>query len=162
MGMYVFDGYLREALTGASPDYVAVSHAGHGSNSYAINYQLVDGPLVVCAQAPWGGVYEDRDETTRRIAALFERVAALIHAADRAKAADLFAPTGRLYVFESHMRDSYVWGWLPNTLPGDESARAWLKQHRLRFDRAAAPLTATELPTAAACRFITTEWTIGS
>ena len=32
MGMYMFDTYLHDALTGASPDYLAFSHAGQGVN----------------------------------------------------------------------------------------------------------------------------------
>ena len=41
MRMYLFDDYLNEVLTEKTPDYVALSHAGHGVNSYALNYQLV-------------------------------------------------------------------------------------------------------------------------
>ena len=38
MVMYMFDTYLHDALADQSPDYVAFSHAGHGVNSYALNY----------------------------------------------------------------------------------------------------------------------------
>jgi hypothetical protein len=47
-----------------TPDHVAFSHAGHAINSYALNYQLVDGPLAVIAQVGWGGGYSNRAEDT--------------------------------------------------------------------------------------------------
>src|SRR5688572_6246158 len=50
---YDFSHYIREVLTRKTPNYVAFSHAGHGINSYALNYQLVDGPLAVLAQVGW-------------------------------------------------------------------------------------------------------------
>lgn len=53
--MYKFDVYAIEAVTSHLEDYVAISHAGHGVNSYSINYHLVTGPLVIFAQALWGG-----------------------------------------------------------------------------------------------------------
>jgi hypothetical protein len=52
--MYDFREYLFEALSGTLPDYLAFSHAGHGVNSYAFTFQLIDGSLVLMAQAPFG------------------------------------------------------------------------------------------------------------
>ena len=60
MAMYMFEDYISEALIGTAPDYVAFCHAGHGMNSYAINYHLVDGPLALFVQAPWGGALFQR------------------------------------------------------------------------------------------------------
>ncbi|MFD1047412.1 hypothetical protein ACFQ1S_18620, partial [Kibdelosporangium lantanae] len=62
--MYLFKHYILEVLTGPVEDYVAVSHAGHGVNSYAVNYQLVHGPVAVFAQEGWGGIYYDREQAT--------------------------------------------------------------------------------------------------
>src|SRR5688572_5088714 len=78
MAMYMFDDYVKEALLGTAPDYLAFCHAGHGINSYAINYHLVDGPLALFAQAPWGGLYSNADENAAALAAQFTRCAALI------------------------------------------------------------------------------------
>ena len=47
--MYDFHEYLFEALLSTPPDYLAFSHAGHGANSYAFTFQLIDGPLVLMA-----------------------------------------------------------------------------------------------------------------
>lgn len=54
MDMYFFQRYPAEVLTGSPRDYIAISHAGHGANSYAINYHLVDGVIAVFAQIGWG------------------------------------------------------------------------------------------------------------
>jgi hypothetical protein len=55
--MYFFDRYLKEVRTSRVPAYVALSHAGHGINSYSLNYDLVVGSLALFAQVSWGGVY---------------------------------------------------------------------------------------------------------
>jgi hypothetical protein len=153
MGMYFFDFYLSEALTGASPDYIAVSHAGHGVNSYALNYQIVDGPLILFAQAPWGGVYNDRGKDELRVAALFERIATLINVSDRAKAMERVGQPGWLCVFESHLRELFAWGWLPHKLDGKDAARAWISARQLPR-RPVEPLSLDKLPTAAARQFL--------
>ncbi|MDQ1740884.1 MAG: hypothetical protein QOE53_2536 [Pseudonocardiales bacterium] len=66
MDMYLFKDPAREVLTRPVSDYVAVSHAGHGVNSYAVNYHLVYRSLALFAQAGWGGVYTDRARATAR------------------------------------------------------------------------------------------------
>ena len=41
--MYLFDtDFLLTLLSGQFDDFVAVSHAGHGANSYALSYFLMD------------------------------------------------------------------------------------------------------------------------
>lgn len=54
--MYVFDDLIVEGLTSDGIEYLAFSHAGHGVNSYAINYFLLSGRLVLFTQTAWGGV----------------------------------------------------------------------------------------------------------
>src|SRR5687768_13517311 len=85
MEMYFFDGYVKEALTKRPAAYVAVSHAGHGANSYAINYHLIDGPLALFAQVGWGGIYSDPAESSARVNNLFDRIADVISAIEAAK-----------------------------------------------------------------------------
>lgn len=79
--MYLFQDPAAELDDGPVEDYFAVSHAGHGVNSYAVNYTLVFRGLALYAQESWGGIYEDRAEATARVAAMFDRAAALISAA---------------------------------------------------------------------------------
>ena len=74
MEMYLFRRYPAEATDPSIADYLAISHAGHGVNSYALSYHLVMGPLGLFAQVLWGGVYAD-DEMAR---ANLERQATLM------------------------------------------------------------------------------------
>lgn len=57
------DDYLMhdivEYLKGPIPDQLSISHAGHGINSYSLNYRFAQGPLAFLAQVAWGGVYGD-------------------------------------------------------------------------------------------------------
>jgi hypothetical protein len=69
--MYLF-GYPQEAKQGWVPDYVAVSHAVHGVNSYAITYQLVSGPLALFAQVGYGGLYGDNARDAQQVRRMFE------------------------------------------------------------------------------------------
>jgi len=63
-------------LRGPVPDHLAVSHAGHGVNSYSLNIRLACGPLAALVQVGWGGVYgdsaADTQEWNRAMGALSE------------------------------------------------------------------------------------------
>lgn len=150
MVMYMFDTYLHEAVAGQVSDYVAFSHAGHGTNSYALNYYLVHGPLVLAVQAPYGGVYMS-DEDTRMAIEQLHRCGALIDAVERAKAGGLSAKPGRLCVFESTLRGLFAWGWLNQPVANEDEARSWLEGHRVgNADVLGNSVSSHELPTAAA------------
>lgn len=66
---YMFDGMAR-MLRGPVPQQFAISHAGHGINSYGLNLRAAVGPVVVMGQVGWGGVYggEEDDERWRVLA----------------------------------------------------------------------------------------------
>lgn len=68
MGMYLFDRYVTEAIDEPVGDYAAVSHAGHGSNSYGLNFDLVHEGVGVFVQHGWGGAYMDPVEAKTAIA----------------------------------------------------------------------------------------------
>ena len=46
-----------EYLKGPVPDQYSLNHAGHGINSYSINFRHVFGNIAIFAQSPYGGVY---------------------------------------------------------------------------------------------------------
>lgn len=50
--------YLQTVI----PDQYSISHAGHGLNSYALNFRLVYGDLALLVQTAFGGVYGDLDD----------------------------------------------------------------------------------------------------
>ena len=66
--MYMVASLVDEVVKEDLEDYVAVSHAGHGVNSYSINYALVSGSLGLFLQTLWGGVYMDADRFRGRCA----------------------------------------------------------------------------------------------
>jgi hypothetical protein len=128
--MYMFRDYLMEALDNPVDDYVAISHAGHGVNSYALSYHLVSGPLVLFAQTHWGGAYGDPGADDEEWAAQSARIEALLPLAEAY--AESWDGTQRLLVLESTMREVASCRWFT---PGDDYP--WMKhdssgRHRRR------------------------------
>ncbi len=90
-------------------DQLAVCHAGHGVNSYAITYALAHRGLVLLTQVGWGGVYMDNSARAAELAEVFEACRALI--ARR-------VPDGRTLVcVESRLRAQSLCGWHPEIVP---------------------------------------------
>jgi hypothetical protein len=145
--LYMFDEYLAEALRGAAPDYVAFCHAGHGVNSYAITYHLVDGPLVLLVQSPYGGAYMGQREHAG-VVEQFRRCEALVDSMTRARARRLDARPGRLCVVESTLRDLFAWGWVAEPMRDPAAVQEWLRAQATV--PSGGPLAPPEWPTAAA------------
>jgi hypothetical protein len=55
-----------EYLKGPIPDQYSLNHAGHGINSYSLNFRFALGDLAIFAQTGWGGAYMETDEQVRR------------------------------------------------------------------------------------------------
>jgi hypothetical protein len=47
--------YLKKPI----PDQYSLNHAGHGVNSYSLNFRCAIGNIAILAQVGWGGVYMD-------------------------------------------------------------------------------------------------------
>jgi hypothetical protein len=156
MAMYFFDRYWKEPFVRRTQSYVAFSHAGHGINSYAITYQLVDSPLALFVQEGFGGGYSNKRRDRQSVKAMFGRCAALIAAVDEARLQGLRGP-GRLLVVESPMRDLCGWGWLERPLSGGDEARAWWNAHRVGpvdYPPGQHKIDAEQLPTMAARQWV--------
>jgi len=54
--------YVEEAEKSEVNDYAVLAYAGHGANSWAIHYYLVQDSLRMFLQLGWGGVYSNKDE----------------------------------------------------------------------------------------------------
>lgn len=143
MRMYMLEQYVPQAVAGVAPDYLAFSHAGHGANSYMLNYYLVDGQLAVFMQFPCGGIYGDAAMDAHRIREGFVQCARLLAAADRAKALAILRRPGRLVVCQSEPRGIATWEWLQGPLPMT-AAEAWLKSLPSALPRAPARAPALE------------------
>jgi len=72
--MYRFE-YVKELLTGSVDDYSAISHQGHGVNSYGLNVSIVQGRLAIIFQHGWGGVYSNPMKDLTAITACFSKCA---------------------------------------------------------------------------------------
>lgn len=74
-----FDLYMFliscESLLALRNDSYAISHAGHGVNSYAITVRIAVPGLRLATQEGWGGLYMDRDKARFDVAAMFQAVA---------------------------------------------------------------------------------------
>lgn len=127
MAMYMFGRYLVEAVAWPVEDYVAVSHAGHGANSFGLNYHLVYGPIAVFAQTGWGGAYMDAEESAADVRRQLSQCAKLIAAMETAIDRLPGAPA-RLIVAESTFRASGVCKRLDRPLGDERAAQEWLRE----------------------------------
>ena len=119
-GPYNIEIFVQEMVEGNHPDeYAVLGFDGHGTNSWATHYFLVQPGLALFLQLPWGGAYDDPDEARRLISQAFEWAAA-IQAAVQRNLPDGAIPAGwRLLVVRSDFTQS-GWAWLPHPAPGSD------------------------------------------
>ncbi len=122
MDMYMFDRYVDEALAGPVDDYL-ISHAGHGVNSYGLNYHAAYGPLALFTQNGWGGVYTDPVESQARVAATFRLAADIIAISESHRSANHERSRVQLVVAFSDFRSASWWR-LRSTKPVLDPGRA--------------------------------------
>jgi hypothetical protein len=95
-------------------EYVVLAHAGHGVNSYAIQYYLVQGALAMFLHLRWGGVYSDAEADAAEIRdclSLADEIVAAVRVTERLR------PGDQLKVVAATFYGSY---WLP---PGRKGQR---------------------------------------
>lgn len=78
---YNLQQYVKEVERTQTKDYVVLSHSGHGVNSYAIQYYLVQGPLRMFLHLAWGGVYMKEKEAAATIRNCFSIADQIVEAA---------------------------------------------------------------------------------
>lgn len=54
--------YLKNPI----PDQYSLNHAGHGVNSYSLNFRCAIGNIALLAQVAWGGAYMDKKKQSDR------------------------------------------------------------------------------------------------
>src|SRR5262245_3793901 len=142
--MYMFfqidhDGrrFLIDVLCDRVEDYAAVSHAGHGLNSYAINFHLVYGPLAVLMQVGWGRGYRDYEHAALEPAGYWSQIAEMLDTPPGPRSES----QQRLTVVYSDFRPFWGCGWttrlsnkdydlrvgnaVPSHSPFDRAVRLW-------------------------------------
>lgn len=86
MKMYLFQHFGDAKAKQRVPrDYVALCHAGHGVNSFALTYHLVYKPIAIIFQVPWGAIYADPTIDARLFADHCEWSAGLVDLATRVR-----------------------------------------------------------------------------
>jgi hypothetical protein len=110
---YNLQDYVHEVEGTQVKDYALLSHSGHGTNSYAVQYYLVRNPLRMFLHLGWGGVYMDAGATATWVRDCFSVADQVVLAAQ----AERFRPGEWLTVVGSDFYGSY---WLP---PGENRRR---------------------------------------
>ena len=98
--------YVRKAIAGASPDYVLVARVGHGADSCAMHYFLVQGPLQVFLQVGRGSPAAGGRSTTS-VNECFALAHELVAAVPHALGAGRLPRAGRLTVVGSDLIESF-------------------------------------------------------
>lgn len=104
MSPYNLQHYVAECEGTQVEDYVVLAHSGHGVNSYAIQYYLVQRPLRTFLHLGWGGVYMSVTESAAAIRECFSMTDQIVVAAHRAGRLE---PGGRLMIVGSDFYGSY-------------------------------------------------------
>jgi hypothetical protein len=104
----------------AVPNYAVVGFDGHGINSWAVHYYLVEDALALFIQLAWGGAYVDADEARRAIKGVFAWAEKLQADVRRARGDGLIPPGWRLLVVVSQFAEP-GWAWVPSPPPGLEA-----------------------------------------
>lgn len=78
---YDLGHYVDEVERTQVKDYSVLSHSGHGVNSYAIQYYLVQGFLRMFLHLGWGGVYMDATKDAAAIRDCFSIADQVVRAA---------------------------------------------------------------------------------
>jgi hypothetical protein len=117
MSPYNLQHYLTESEESQVDDYVVLAHSGHGVNSYAIQYYLVQGSLRMFLHLGWGGAYMNPEETAAMIRDCFSMADRIVTAT---QCVARLQTGGRLLVVGS---DFYGSHWLRpgESVQGEES-----------------------------------------
>jgi hypothetical protein len=111
------DYYVQAVEETEVKDYAVLSHSGHGANSYAIQYYLVQGSLRMFLYLGWGGAYMDAEAAALKIRDCFSMADQVVTAAGKV---GRFQSGERLTVVGSDFYGSY---WLrPGEIRGGEDA----------------------------------------
>lgn len=81
--LYMFDIQQVGDLLASRGRFFALSHAGHGMNSYGLNLVVSAGPVATFVQHGWGGVYTDPISAATAIDATYVRLHVLMREAAR-------------------------------------------------------------------------------
>jgi hypothetical protein len=105
---YLIEDYVAERTRGRRNDYVLLAHAGHGVNSYALHYYLVQPSVSLFLQVAWGGAYMNAAETTAAVNEIFGLARKLLDASKEAARGGHRRPPNDLLVVASSFYGGYI------------------------------------------------------
>lgn len=121
---YSIDDWVAEE---GAPEYLLIGHAGHGVNSYAVSYFLVQQHLRLFLQVGLGGIYMDAERARRAVCDGFSAAARLIRAA---RAAPMLIIASEFYGSRWSAGSSGAFQESPTVLECLRRATAWLEAQR--------------------------------
>jgi hypothetical protein len=128
---YNLETFRNRAMT---PDpvesYALIGMDGHGYNSWALHYFLVEKGLSLFVQLPWGGVFENPDELRADIVAVFGWAAGFQERVREAVAKGHIPAGWRLVVMVSEFSRS-GFGWV-SPQDDEQTAPRWTNAYDIR------------------------------
>jgi hypothetical protein len=119
IGPYALEAYVGEVLRELPDDYALVGFDGHGMNSWAVHFFLVQGPLGLFVQLPWGGAFTDAEADRAEVARVFAWAERLLTRVTALQTAGRWPAGRRLVVAATWLRQPR-WAWVstgPTTNP---------------------------------------------
>jgi hypothetical protein len=124
-GPYNIEVFIKELVDGnAVPDYAVVGFDGHGINSWALHYFLVERDFALFLQLPWGGAYDDTEQSRRSICETFEWASAFQGLIERKRDSGKIPSGYRLVVVSSDFA-ARQWAWVPPSESRSEKEIPW-------------------------------------
>lgn len=104
---YLLDDWTQDPVE----DFVTLSHAGHGVNSYGLTLSMAYGPVALMVQSGWGGVFGGPIDNGR-LAELYAHVAAVVRAVEARQPPPYTEPQRRpVRIVYSTFRDDMAAHW---------------------------------------------------
>lgn len=122
--MYDWRPFVIDTLMSPGNDYWAASFAGHGVNSYSVNFFVVQGSITLLLQEGWDGIYMEASKQRSIIEKEFSACSQLLEQTQASLR--LTQDEGRLVIAASGFRGS-SWGWLDAPAVDFDSAEQWLR-----------------------------------
>lgn len=110
-GLYAIDRLVDNTAAGSLDEFIALGFDGHGIQSWAFHFALIEGSLAVFLQLQWGGVYVEPQIARGRIEGCLGFVSMLRRDMAMAAAAGKLDPAKRLIVLETDFTRPR-WSWL--------------------------------------------------
>lgn len=107
-----------------STNYALLAVDGHGVNSWAFHYFLLDGPLALFIQLPWGSAYTQTENARKRINQAIRRSNILSREIGRLERSKSL-PTGRRLVVVVSPWAETRWAWIDVPLLREPNSVDW-------------------------------------